>query len=365
MEYTLASREEPMNKLTSHLRDTAITIGLLCAAFFISVLLQSTLEIPEQVTTTFACAVFVISTLTDGYVYGIVAAFISTIAINYAFTFPYFGLNFTIPTNFFSAIVMLLISVPTSALTTKVKRQKDLKAETEKERMRANLLRAVSHDLRTPLTTIYSSSTALLENRDTMSPLQQEKILQGIKEDSEWLTRMVENLLSITRIDSGRVKIDTTPVVLEELIDTVILKFKKRYPAQHLELDIPDELTLISMDPILIEQVILNLLENAVQHASGMTELSLNVFTHNKQAVFEIRDNGCGIREDKLPRIFTGNDVADDLPADSRKRNAGIGLSVCATIVKAHGGEISAENNKTGGALFRFTLNLEDSDYEQ
>ena len=358
-------REEYMNKLTSHICDTAITIGLLCAAFFISVLLQTKLDIPEQVTTTFACAVFVISTVTEGYVYGIAAAFISTVAINYAFTFPYFGLNFTIPTNFFSAIVMLIISVPTSALTTKVKRQKELKAETEKERMRANLLRAVSHDLRTPLTTIYSSSTALLENRDTMSPAQQEKILKGIKEDAEWLTRMVENLLSITRIDSGRVKIDTIPVVLEELIDTVILKFKKRYPDQHLEIEIPDELALISMDPILIEQVILNLLENAVQHASGMTELSLRVFIRNNHAIFELRDNGCGIREDRLVRIFSGNEVADDLPADSHKRNAGIGLSVCSTIIKAHGGEISAENVKSGGALFRFTLNLEDSDYEQ
>lgn len=354
-----------MNKLSSHLRDTAITAGSLCAAFFISIILQNTLDIPEQVTTTFACAVFLISTLTEGYFYGIAAAFISTVAINYAFTFPYFGLNFTIPTNFFSAIVMLIISVPTSALATKVKREKELKTETEKERMRANLLRAVSHDLRTPLTTIYSSSTALLENRDTLSPAQQEQILRGIKEDSEWLIRMVENLLSITRIDSGKVRIDTTPVVLEELIDTVILKFRKRYPGQHLELEIPEELTLIPMDAILMEQVIINLLENAVQHASGMTELSLRVFTQGDKAIFEIRDNGCGIRDDKLPRIFTGNDVADDLPADSRKRNAGIGLSVCATIVKAHGGEISAENNQTGGALFRFTLNLEDSDYEQ
>lgn len=353
-----------MDKFMFHIRNTAITIAILCVAFGVSLLLQQTLEIPEHVTTTFAFAVFLISVLVPGYSYGIAAAFVATIAINYAFTFPYFHLNFTIPTNIFSAITMIIIAVLTSALTIKVKRQEAVKAESEKERMRANLLRAVSHDLRTPLTTIYGSSTALLENRESLSSAQQEQILRGIKEDSEWLIRMVENLLSITRIDSGKVKIAKSPVVLEELIDAVILKFKKRYPNQALQLDIPDELTLIPMDAILIEQVIINILENAVQHAVGMTTLSLRVFTLSGQAIFEISDDGCGIREEKLARIFTGCDVAGDQPTDSRKRNAGIGLSVCATIIKAHGGDIRAENGKNGGAIFRFNLSLEDFDNE-
>lgn len=354
-----------MNKITFHIKNIFITVTLLCAAFTISILLQNTLEIGEHVTTTFAFSVFLISILTQGYVYGIVAAFIGTIAINYAFTFPYFHLNFTIPTNLFSAITMIIISVLTGALTTKVKHQEAVKAESEKERMRANLLRAVSHDLRTPLTTIYGSCTALLENRDSLSPAQQEQMLIGIREDSEWLVRMVENLLSITRIDSGKVKITKSPVVLDEIIDTVILKFRKRYQNQELILDIPDEILLIPMDAMLIEQVIVNILENAVQHAEGMTELILRVYTQDNQAVFEIRDNGCGIREDKLDRIFTGYDVGDDTPADNRKRNTGIGLSVCATIIRAHGSEIHAENAKNGGAIFRFALNLEDYDNEQ
>lgn len=349
-----------MKKFLSILKNTAITAAILCAAFVVSVMLQDELGIPEHVTTTVAFGVFLISMVTPGYVYGILAAFAGTIVINYAFTFPYFRLNFTIPTNLFSAIAMIIIAVLTSALTTKVKYHEAVKAEGEKERMRANLLRAVSHDLRTPLTTIYGSATALLENEDAMSEPQKEKILRGIKEDSEWLVRMVENLLSITRIDSGKVKIAKSPVVLEELIDSVILKFKKRYPGQMLELDIPDELTLIPMDAILIEQVIVNILENAVQHAAGMTRLSLRVYLLAGQAIFEIQDNGCGIREDRLPRLFTGFFTPEDAPADSQRRNAGIGLSVCATIIKAHGGDIDARNLKTGGAVFRFTLNLED-----
>lgn len=349
-----------MKKYLSILKNAAITVAILGAAFVISVMLQDDLGIPEHVTTTVAFGVFLISMVTPGYVYGILAAFAGTIVINYAFTFPYFRLNFTIPTNLFSAIAMIIIAVLTSALTTKVKYHEAVKAEGEKERMRANLLRAVSHDLRTPLTTIYGSATALLENGDAMSGPQKEKILRGIKEDSEWLVRMVENLLSITRIDSGKVKIVKSPVVLEELIDSVLLKFKKRYPGQSLELDIPDELTLIPMDPILIEQVIINILENAVQHAAGMTRLSLRVYLLANQAIFEIQDDGCGIREDRLPRLFTGFFAPEDALADSQRRSAGIGLSVCATIIKAHGGDIDARNLKTGGAVFRFTLNLED-----
>lgn len=349
-----------MKKLLPVLKDTAITILVLVVSFAVSVLLQDDLGIPEHVTTTIAFAVFLVSLVTRGYVYGIAAAVIGTLAINYAFTFPYFRLNFTIPTNLFSAITMIIIAVLTGTLTTKVKHQEAVKAESEKERMRANLLRAVSHDLRTPLTTIYGSATALLENRQSMTEEQKLQILRGIREDSEWLVRMVENLLSITRIDSGKVKISKTPTVLEELIDACVLKFRKRYPNQNLMIELPEELTLIPMDAMLIEQVIVNILENAVQHALGMTQLTLRVFLLGGRAVFEIQDDGCGIREDRMAGLFTGMIPTTDRAADSQRRNAGIGLSVCATIIKAHGGDIRAENRKSGGVVFRFTLELEE-----
>ncbi len=349
-----------MRKLLLLLKDASITAVILAVSFWVGILLQNDLGIPEHVTTTIAFAVFLVSLLTRGYVYGIVAAVVGTLAINYAFTFPYFHLNFTIPTNLFSAITMIIIAVLTSTLTTKVKHQEAVKAESEKERMRANLLRAVSHDLRTPLTTIYGSATALLENRQNMTEEQKVQILRGIREDSEWLVRMVENLLSITRIDAGKVKISKTPTVLEELIDSCVLKFKKRYPGQNLQIELPEELTLIPMDAILIEQVIVNILENAVQHAKGMTQLTLRVFVLGGRAVFEIQDDGCGIREDRIPGLFTGMLAPGNQPADSQRRNAGIGLSVCATIIKAHGGDIRAENRRTGGVVFRFTLELEE-----
>ena len=346
-------------------RDTVICVAILVLCFGASLLMQDVIAIPEQVTTSFVFAVFLISLLTEGYIYGLVAAFVSMLLVNYAFTFPFFSFNFLIPANFFSALVMAVISVLTSALTTKIKRQEAARAEAEMERMRANLLRAISHDLRTPLTTIYGSCTAIRENGDRLTPEQKDKMLKGIQEDSQWLVRMVENLLSITRIDSGRVRIATAQTVVDELLDAVIVKFHHRYPKQKVVLDLPDELIVIPMDAMLIEQVLINILENAVQHSRNMTQLRLRVRQTGQWGVFEISDNGCGIPAERLPHVFTGLYDSKDRPADNAKRNAGIGLSVCATIVRAHGGTIEAENLPEGGALFRFTLKTEETTDEQ
>ena len=342
------------------INDSLITVSVLVLCFALCLVIHNILQIEEHITTVFVFAVFLISLATNGYIYGIIASVIGTIAVNYAFTFPFFEVNFLIFENLVSGIVMITISILTSALTTKVRRHEMIKAESEKERMRANLLRAVSHDLRTPLTTIYSSTSAMLEEKN-LSDEQKENMLKGIKEDSEWLVRMVENLLSITKIDSGNVKIIKTPTVLDELIDSVIQKFKKRYPNQEINIDIPDDIVIIPMDSMLIEQVLINILENSVQHAVGMTELALKVFILNNNAIFEIKDNGCGISHEKLDKIFTGFYSTKSDMVDSQKRNAGIGLSVCATIIKAHGGDIKAENLKSGGAVFRFSLDIEEN----
>lgn len=118
---------------------------------------------------------------------------------------------------------------------------------------------------------------------------------------------MVENLLSVTKIGEGKVKLNKTPIILDELINSVILKLKKHYPEQDVLLDIPEKIVLIPMDAILIEQVLINLLENAIQHAKGMTELSLKVFVLGDKAIFEVKDNGCGIAKEHLATIFQGN----------------------------------------------------------
>ena len=237
--------------------------------------------------------------------------------------------------------------------------------ESEKEKMRANLLRAVSHDLRTPLTSIYGACSTVIENYDSLDKEKTIKLLGEACSDAQWLTRMVENLLSVTRIDSEKVTVQKTPTVLDELLDTVLVKFRKRYPEIPVKLETPDAFIVIPMDSMLIQQVLMNLLENAALHAKGMTKLVLKVFTVDDRAVFEVTDDGCGIPKERLKNLFSGTGGTDsDAPADSRKHGMGIGLSVCAAIIKAHSGEIRAESRPGEGTTIRFWLKTEEIELE-
>ena len=349
-----------------HLKNLLLTIGIMSCAFIVSLALQELLAINDHINTVFVFGVFVISLLSEGYFWGILAAFISMMAVNFAFSFPYFSFNFTIPENIISAIITIIISVMTSALTTQLKQWQILRAEGEREKIRANLLRAISHDLRTPLTAIFGSSEALLENYEGLSDEQKHKLVSGIKEDSRWLIDMVENLLSVTRIDGGKIELVKTPTSLDELIDATLIKFKKRYPDANVKLDLADEVIIVPMDAMLMGQVLMNILENAVKHAIGADKILLRTYADGGYAVFEICDNGCGIPNDQIDTIFLGYRHGEEMGnGDMKKRSMGIGLSVCATIIKAHGGTITAENLPEGGAKFTFALEKEDYDDQQ
>lgn len=349
------------------IRNLLITLLTLAVDSGLCLWIKSIFENDVLIPATMVLGVFIISVFTDGYIYGVLASIISMLIMNFAFTFPYFKINFTIPENLMSAIIMIAISLATCGLTSKIKYQEAIREESEREKMRANLLRAVSHDFRTPLTTIYGSSSALIESGKDFTDEQKEKMLRGIQQDSQWLYRMVENLLSVTRLD-GNINLIKTPIALDELIDSVLIKFAKRYGEQEVSVELPDELVIIPMDAILIEQVIINILENAVQHAVGMKNLMLRVRRTGDEVVFEIEDDGAGIPEERLKHLFDGgqlSEVSEKVSADCQRSNAGIGLSVCATIVKAHGGEIRAYNSKKGGAIFCFTLKVEEYIDEQ
>lgn len=345
--------------------DILFTVLVMCGAFAANILLHSLLPSQSVTPMIFVFAVFLISLKTKGFILCVISAILGVIATNFAFTYPYYSFsNLLTGENIFSAVLMLLIAIVTSSLTTAVRVQDEVRAEGAKEKMRANLLRAISHDLRTPLTSIYGATSTIIENYDSLKKEQQLKLLSEVQSDSEWLIHMVENLLSVTRIDGETVPLSKSPTVLEELIDTVLMKFHKRYPEQEVAVSIPDDFISIPMDALLIEQVLSNLLENAVYHATGMTELSLDVRTEGNKAIFEVADNGCGLPSEKLTDLFTGYLEHLASPADGRRNNMGIGLSVCSAIIRAHGGEISAENRKSGGAAFRFSLEMEDNALE-
>ena len=225
--------------LLNVLHDALVMAAALCAAYGMVLLTQEIMgRIDGVAMLIFMLAVFVTSMYTEGYVWGVAASLISVLAVNFAFLSPYLAFNFTLPENLFSGLVMLAVSIMTSTLTTRIKMQEQLRMESEKEKMRANLLRAVSHDLRTPLTSIYGACSTVIENYDSLEKEQTMKLLNDACSDAQWLNRMVENLLSVTRIDSEKVTVQKTPTVLEELLDTVLVKFRKRYPNVPVQLDL-------------------------------------------------------------------------------------------------------------------------------
>ncbi len=354
-----------MKKLKRYLQDALFTAGILVLTFGLNLLLERWFQTQSMIPMIFVLGVFLISWRTQGYLWGIAGSLVSVLAMNYAFTFPFYAFDLITPECVSSAVVMLVVSVLTSMLTTQIKRQEQIKAEIDRERMRGNLLRAVSHDLRTPLTAIYGASSTVIENYHSLSQEQHLTLLEDVCSDAQWLIRMVENLLTVTQIDGSCVHLAKTPTVLEELVGAVLVKFRKHYPEQKVQVQIPAEFISIPMDAMLIQQVLMNLLENAVLHAKGMTQLSLTVTCQSGWAEFSVADDGCGIDPERLENLFTGYLERRELPVDGSRSNMGIGLSVCAAIIKAHGGEIFAENRKSGGALFRFTLEMEESNEQQ
>ncbi len=344
--------------------DALMTVVTLTVTFLVNLFIVRQGNTKTMTPMIFVLGVFLVSWRTQGYIWGIAASLISVLAMNWAFTYPYWAVDLISPDCIFSAVVMLIVSTMTGALTTRLKQQEKIKAEAEKERMRGNLLRAVSHDLRTPLTTIYGSCSVILENYDNLPREKQLQLLSEVCSDVKWLNRMVENLLSVTRVDADKVRLSKQSISLEELIDTLLVKFRKHYPQQKVTVSLPEEFVSIPMDPVLIEQVLMNLLENAVFHAHGMQNLWLTVEIGGHKAVFTVADDGCGIPPERLLYLFHGF-LDREAPIDSTRNNMGIGLSVCSTIIKAHGGEILAGNRPSGGAYFRFMLELEEDDYVQ
>ena len=244
------------------------------------------------------------------------------------------------------------------------RREKDLMSAADVAR-RANeakseFLSRMSHDIRTPLTSIVGNTAAILENEDSFSPEQKRRLLEDVNEDAQWLIRMVENLLSITRMSGGQAKIEKDCEAAEEIVGVSVSKFTKRFPAIQVSIEVPDEVLMVPMDATLIRQVIMNLLENAAIHGGNVTQIRVCLSREGTNACFSVSDNGVGIPKERLSTIFNGGLSGVSHNNFDMKKNMGIGLSVCYTIVKAHDGTMTAENLDSGGACFRFYLPLEE-----
>jgi len=237
-------------------------------------------------------------------------------------------------------------------------KQNLLQRENERERYRSSLLRAISHDLRTPLTGIMGTSEMIMGMTDRED--MRYELASEIMEDAEWLHSLMENILNLTRLEDSNRYLKKQPEAIEEIIAVVLERFEKRAKGKELIVNIPQELILVPMDAKLIVQVLMNLLDNSLKHTLPHQEISLTVEKKGNQACFTVADRGTGIAKEDLPYIFQMYYTSAGRSADAKK-GMGLGLAICEAVVKAHGGTISATNREEGGARFSFALPMEDT----
>lgn len=231
--------------------------------------------------------------------------------------------------------------------------KKNALMQAENERFRANLLRAVSHDLRTPLTSISGSASSILNNEFDKET--KKKLILDIYDDSVWLINLVENLLSVSRLDNGNVQLNTEPQLIEEIINEALEHVNRKISNYKVKVNLKDDLLMVDVDVRLIVQVMINIVDNAIKYTEPGSEIQINVFTKGKKVVVEVADNGIGISKQNKECIFDMFFTVNGNKGDSR-RGLGLGLALCKSIINAHGGEIYVRNNKPHGTVIGFTL---------
>jgi two-component system sensor histidine kinase KdpD len=226
----------------------------------------------------------------------------------------------------------------------------------ETERMRNAILSSVSHDLRTPLATITGAASSLAEEEGELSPAARRELSRSIYREADRLDRLLKNLLDMMRIEAGAVQLSKEWHPLDEVVGAALARLEGRLRDHTVNTTFPADLPLVLVDGVLLEQVVINLVENAVKYAPAGSAIDLSASASDREVIVEVADRGPGIPIGEEVRIFDKFYRAK--PA--REGGVGLGLTICRGIVEAHGGRIWAKNRSGGGALFQFSIPLPD-----
>ena len=227
--------------------------------------------------------------------------------------------------------------------------------QTQRESLQANLLRAVSHDLRTPLTNINGSVGILMGKDQTLKPEVREQLYTAIDDDTNWLINMTENLLAATQLETDRTKLKTAPELLEDLFQSAVRQLDRRARDHHISVDLEDQTLMASMNAGMIQRVIINMMNNAIQYTPKDSHIILSGTRRKDWVEISVSDDGPGIPDEAKKHLFDLFYTAEQGKPDS-KLGLGLGLHLCQSIVNAHGGTITVSDHAPSGTTFRFTL---------
>ncbi|MBM6898701.1 DUF4118 domain-containing protein [Gemmiger formicilis] len=311
-------------------------------------------------------SVFVLGTLltslfTKSYFCGVFSSVASVLLFNFFFTEPRLTLHAYEKGYPFTIAIMLIVSIITVTLAIQNIRNIEEKERAallaKNEQLRADLLRAISHDLRTPLTSISGNAANLLANDAKLDEEARHQIALDIYDDSIWLINLVENLLSITRIEDGRMNLRLSTELVGEVIEEALRHTNRQNCRHNIRVDLPDELLLARMDARLIVQVLINLVDNAIKYTPDGSTITVAARQQDHFAVLSVTDDGPGIAPARQAHVFEMFYTGEHKVADSR-RSLGLGLALCKGIVDAHGGTITLTDNTPHGCVFTFTVPL-------
>jgi two-component system sensor histidine kinase KdpD len=254
--------------------------------------------------------------------------------------------------------VMLSVAAIASVLAERLRQQLELaRRQAEVERLRNALLIGLSHDLRTPLTALVGAGTALHES--DLDPAQRREFSRIVAAEASRLDRLVGHLLKLTRLESGGLNTKPGTQAIDETIGAALCHLERQLGVRAIRTHAPEEVPLTSFDPVLIEQVIVNLVENVIRHTPEGSPVEISVFAQHDHVVVEVADRGPGVPPGEEERVFERHYRGPGPPRDDG--GMGLGLTLCRAIVAAHGGRIWLENRPGGGAIVRFALPVEKS----
>jgi two-component system sensor histidine kinase KdpD len=323
---------------------TAGLVGLITAAAFLA---RSLLDPADMVM--LYLLVVMVAAVYWGRGPAIFASVLSVATYNFFFVPPIFTFAVSQASHVITFAVMFTVGLLISGLTERIRREEH-RARTEE--MRSSLLSAVSHDLRTPLAAITGAATTLRDRAASVEPAQGRELLETICEEAERLERLVVNLLDMTRLESGTIEVKREWVPLEEIVGSALSRLEPQLAARTVRTELPADLPLLSVDPVLLGQVFVNLLENAVKHTPADSPIEIAARARAGDVEIEVADRGpglpAGVEAQVFEKFFRARREAGS--------GVGLGLAICRGVVEAHRGRIVAEQRPGGGATFRITL---------